>query len=89
MLHTRVRHRAEKQFAEKHSVRVVVFGVLRQPSDFGVEVGRWIILADQSVSDPYTRSETLVARLFRHDSQTLLALRIFSAPRISAVRILS
>ena len=49
VLHAGVRQRAEEQFAKEHSVRVVVFGVLRKSRDLCVEVGSWVIFSDQSV----------------------------------------
>ena len=71
--HARVRHRAEQQLAEEHAVGAEIFGVARLARDLGDEIGRRVVLADQLVCHEPLRTGS----------------RMYSAPRASAVRILS
>ena len=44
-----VRDRAEEQLAEEHALGAIVFGVFGAARDFGDQIGRLIILADQLI----------------------------------------
>ena len=52
---TRVRQRAEQQFAEQHAGGAIVLGVLRFPRDLRMEIGGDVVLADQPVLSPVLR----------------------------------
>ena len=68
-----VRQRAQQQLREQHAVGAEVFGVLRAAGDLRDQIGQHIVLPDS---------------LYFGFSAKTYALRMFSAPRIIAFRIL-
>ena len=91
-LYPRMRHGAEQQFAEQHAFGAKIFGIFRLAGDLRIEIGGLVVLADQLVPGSVLALGSLgVSAAFRYpfSGYPRFDLRIFSAPRIIAVRILS